>query len=103
MLKSADHGRLPVLRVLGLRKTRGTQVGDWTRRGKYLMATLLPERGVWGVHLRMTGQFQWHPEPSEPCRHTRVRIWNAQEQELRFVDMRSFGEMWWVPQSPWRR
>ena len=76
---------------------RGTQVGDWTRRGKYLMATLLPERGVWGVHLRMTGQFQWHPEPSEPCRHTRVRIWNAQEQELRFVDMRSFGEMWWVP------
>ena len=76
---------------------RGAEVGEWTRRGKYLMATLHPDRGVWGVHLRMTGQFQWHPEPSEPCRHTRVRIWNPQDQELRFVDMRSFGEMWWVP------
>ena len=79
------------------RALRGAEVGDWTRRGKYLMAVLLPDRGIWGVHLRMTGQFQWHPEPSEPCRHTRVRIWNPQEQELRFVDMRSFGEMWWVP------
>ena len=76
---------------------RGAEVGEWRRRGKYLMATLHPDRGVWGVHLRMTGQFQWHPEPSEPCRHTRVRIWNPQDQELRFVDMRSFGEMWWVP------
>jgi formamidopyrimidine-DNA glycosylase len=35
--------------------------------------------------------------PSEPCRHTRVRFWNPAGQELRFVDTRSFGEMWWVP------
>ena len=76
---------------------RGAEVGTWRRRGKYLMASLLEGRGLWGVHLRMTGQFQWHPEPSEPCQHTRVRIWNDQEEELRFVDMRSFGEMWWVP------
>jgi formamidopyrimidine-DNA glycosylase len=45
----------------------------------------------------MTGQFLWMNAPAEPCRHTRVRIWNPQGQELRFVDMRSFGEMWWVP------
>ena len=25
------------------------------------------------------------------------RLWNSKEQELRFVDVRSFGEMWWVP------
>ncbi len=76
---------------------RGAGLGAWSRRGKYLLCNLLPDRGVWGVHLRMTGQFQWHEEPAEPCRHTRVRIWNHQEQELRFVDLRSFGEMWWVP------
>ncbi|MAR05733.1 MAG: DNA-formamidopyrimidine glycosylase [Cyanobium sp. NAT70] len=76
---------------------KGAEVGTWTRRGKYLMAELLPERGTWGVHLRMTGQFQWHSEPTEPCRHTRVRFWNSKDEELRFVDMRSFGEMWWVP------
>ena len=75
----------------------GSRVGDWTRRGKYLMAQLEPDRGVWGVHLRMTGQFQWHRQPSAPCRHTRVRLWNRDGEELRFVDVRSFGEMWWVP------
>ena len=78
---------------------RGAEVGAWSRRGKYLMAALLPDRGTWGVHLRMTGQFQWHPQPSEPCTHTRVRIWNQQDEELRFVDMRSFGEMWWIPEG----
>ena len=81
---------------------QGQSVGEWTRRGKYLMAALhhpetLKTSGVWGVHLRMTGQFQWHDEPIDPCKHTRARFWNEQGQELRFVDMRSFGEMWWVP------
>ena len=66
-------------------------VGQWQRRGKYLMAALEPEGGVWGVHLRMTGQFQWHEQPSEPCKHTRVRLWNSKEEELRFVDVRSLS------------
>jgi formamidopyrimidine-DNA glycosylase len=35
--------------------------------------------------------------PKAPCRHTRVRFWNSNGEELRFVDLRSFGEMWWVP------
>ena len=35
--------------------------------------------------------------PKDPCSHTRVRFWNPEGQELRFVDLRSFGEMWWVP------
>jgi formamidopyrimidine-DNA glycosylase len=75
----------------------GARVGTWSRRGKYLMAALEPNRGIWGVHLRMTGQFQWIEEPNTPCTHTRVRFWNANGDELRFVDVRSFGEMWWVP------
>ena len=84
------------------------RVGDWTRRGKYLYAELhrpglskpdSPEEnaGYWGVHLRMTGQFQWIENDTPPCKHTRVRFWNAKGQELRFVDLRSFAEMWWVP------
>ncbi|MDM7960506.1 MAG: DNA-formamidopyrimidine glycosylase [Synechococcus sp. WH 8007] len=78
----------------------GCSVEQWMRRGKYLMARLTrsgAEAGHWGVHLRMTGQFLWMESPKDPCRHTRVRFWNPQGQELRFVDLRSFGEMWWVP------
>ena len=77
----------------------GATVGTWSRRGKYLMAQLEPNRGSWGVHLRMTGQFQWHAKPAPPCNHTRVRFWNQSNEELRFVDVRSFGEMWWVPEG----
>ena len=76
-------------------------VGQWQRRGKYLMASLQrpdgSDGGHWGVHLRMTGQFLWLEQEREPCRHTRVRFWDAEGRELRFVDIRSFGEMWWVP------
>ena len=78
---------------------QGRQVRQWNRRGKYLIAEL--DQGHWGVHLRMTGQFLWleaerstqHP----PCRHTRVQLWDPQGRELRFIDTRSFAEMWWVP------
>lgn len=78
----------------------GCLVGAWSRRGKYLMAELSRggrAAGHWGVHLRMTGQFLWLEEPREPCRHTRVRCWSPQGQELRFIDVRSFGQMWFVP------
>ena len=78
---------------------KGARVGAWSRRGKYLMAQLEPNRGSWGVHLRMTGQFQWHATPAAPCSHTRVRFWNQNNEELRFVDLRSFGEMWWIPEG----
>ena len=90
----------PPLPELFCSALEGCTVQQWLRRGKYLMANLVRDgqnAGHWGVHLRMTGQFLWMNAPAEPCRHTRVRIWNPQGQELRFVDMRSFGEMWWVP------
>lgn len=88
----------------------GSVVGSWKRRGKYLIATLFRENpsreknskpllmhGWWGVHLRMTGYFEWHTSTKPPCSHTRVRFWNKEGEELRFVDIRSFGQMWWVP------
>ena len=78
----------------------GCRVGAWSRRGKYLMSQLSrggKEAGSWGVHLRMTGQFLWLETPKPACSHTRVQLFAASNQELRFVDTRSFGQMWWVP------
>jgi formamidopyrimidine-DNA glycosylase len=83
----------------------GCHLQGWTRRGKYLIGKLgrgEQAGGHWGVHLRMTGQFLLLParvDPPSPqaCSHTRVRIWNLEGDELRFVDTRSFGQMWWVP------
>lgn len=78
----------------------GCRVGAWSRRGKYLMSELSrggAEAGSWGVHLRMTGQFLWLETPKPACSHTRVQLFAASNQELRFVDTRSFGQMWWVP------
>ena len=81
---------------------QGCQVNLWQRRGKYLIGSLQRQgeaAGSWGVHLRMTGQFLWLEEETPPCSHTRLQLWNRQGQELRFVDTRSFGQMWWVPPS----
>ena len=77
----------------------GATVGAWSRLGKYLIAPPEPNLGSWGLHLRLTGQFQWHAKPAPPGNHTRVRFWNQSNEALRFVDVRSFGEMWWVPEG----
>ncbi len=78
----------------------GNSFGHWQRRGKYLINSLEKERkhlsGWIVVHLRMTGQFQFLKNPIDPCSHTRVRFWNEKNHELRFVDVRNFGQMWWV-------
>ncbi len=80
----------------------GTAIAQWHRRGKYLLAELVhPQDGIaggWlGVHLRMTGQLLW-VNPEDPIqKHTRVRIFLEKNRELRFVDQRTFGQMWWVP------
>jgi len=78
----------------------GCRVGCWSRRGKYLIGQLSrqgEEAGSWGVHLRMTGQFLWLEAPKPTCSHTRVQLFESGGKELRFVDTRSFGQMWWVP------
>ena len=101
---------------------QGNQITTWQRRGKYLLAVL--GKGVgsreWGqggqeenisspsppsppsflgVHLRMTGQLLWLHRDEPLHKHTRVRIFFENDRELRFVDQRTFGQMWWVPQG----
>ena len=78
----------------------GVRLAPWHRRGKYLLSQLSCQgqpAGQLGVHLRMTGRFRWLNREEVPvCPHTRVRFL-GDGKELRFVDPRSFGRMWWVP------
>jgi len=93
---------------------KGSTITTWHRRGKYLLAELIeksegaegdsssptsptPPTGWLGVHLRMTGQLLWLHQDEPLHKHTRVRLFIGDEQELRFVDQRTFGQMWWVP------
>lgn len=89
--------------LLGL---QGAVIVRWHRRGKYLLAQLArpslsqaakTDAGWLGVHLRMTGQLLWLNTADPLSKHTRVRLFFDLNQELRFVDQRTFGQMWWVP------
>lgn len=78
---------------------KGSAIATWYRYGKYLLAELSPSSSPsWlGVHLRMTGQLLFLHRDEPLHKHTRVRLFFGEEQELRFVDQRTFGQMWWVP------
>ncbi|MEM6613019.1 MAG: DNA-formamidopyrimidine glycosylase [Cyanobacteria bacterium P01_C01_bin.72] len=81
---------------------KGKAIAQWHRRGKYLLAELTESAssipaGWLGVHLRMTGQLLWVARNSTLQKHTRVRLFLANEQELRFVDTRTFGKVWYCP------
>jgi formamidopyrimidine-DNA glycosylase len=93
---------------------QGSKIVQWHRRGKYLLAELVQSQsdssltyspqsptpisaGWLGVHLRMTGQLLWMHQDEPLQKHCRVRLFFPNERELRFVDQRTFGQMWWVP------
>ena len=80
-------------------KGKGGEFRDQTPSCSPLPSSfLLPSKAGWlGVHLRMTGQLLW-VNRSEPLqKHARVRLFFQGNQELRFVDQRTFGQMWYVP------
>jgi formamidopyrimidine-DNA glycosylase len=100
-----------------LTKLKGKSIERWYRRGKYLLAELsqcrggapwpallplpglfLPSKIGWlAVHLRMTGQLLWVNRDEPLQKHARIRLFLEGNQELRFVDQRTFGQMWYVP------
>ena len=73
-------------------RLEGAKVKSARRRGKYLLLTL--DTGeVLVVHLRMSGQLL-RAQPKDPVqKHTHVVITFTQGGQLRFVDPRTFGEM----------
>ena len=89
---------------------RTSLIYKWNRRGKYLIAELkevknentqfTPEiaqnNGFLVVHLRMTGYFKFINDSTPPCKHTRIRFFDKNNHELRYIDVRSFGQMWWL-------
>ncbi len=78
-------------------------ISNWERRGKYLIGSLNTKskrkKGFLVVHLRMTGQFKLIYKQMLPCKHTRVRFFEEGGKELRFIDIRNFGQMWYVPST----
>ncbi len=76
-------------------------LGNWKRRGKYLIGSLKTikknSKGFLVVHLRMTGQFKFIDKQTPLCPYTRVRFFDKGGKELRFIDIRNFGQMWYVP------
>ncbi|MGK7877507.1 MAG: DNA-formamidopyrimidine glycosylase [Xenococcaceae cyanobacterium] len=83
------------------RGIEGGAIADWQRRGKYLLAQLSSPSsqgaGWLGIHLRMSGQLLWLNRDEPLQKHARVRLFLGETQELRFVDTRTFGKLWWVP------
>ncbi|EEE39974.1 DNA-formamidopyrimidine glycosylase [Prochlorococcus marinus] len=86
----------------------------WNRRGKYLIAELKKlgnengrfplekfskKNGFLIVHLRMTGYFKFIDCSAQPCKHTRIRVFDNKNNELRYIDVRSFGQMWWIKEG----
>jgi formamidopyrimidine-DNA glycosylase len=79
-----------------LQEIQNRKIDSWSRRGKYLLAHFQDCDACLGVHLRMSGQLLWLSQDINLHKHTRIRLFFANNQELRFVDTRTFGKIWWV-------
>ncbi|MGH9286539.1 MAG: bifunctional DNA-formamidopyrimidine glycosylase/DNA-(apurinic or apyrimidinic site) lyase [Acidimicrobiales bacterium] len=74
-------------------KLEGRKVGPVERKGKYLLIGL-DGAEVLVVHLGMSGQLLRVKNPKDPLgRHTHVVITFTQGGQVRFVDPRTFGEL----------
>lgn len=75
---------------------QGREVAALKRRGKYLLLELSGDKTL-VVHLRMTGQFTYCRPESKREKHTHVVFTLSDGHELRYVDIRQFGEMHLLP------
>ncbi len=71
---------------------QGLRITGTGRRGKYLWLTT--DRGALMVHLRMSGQVLLHIPADPVALHTHVVLDLDDGAQIRFVDPRTFGEMW---------
>ena len=77
--------------------TTGRMIRAVDRRGKFLR--IVTEGGCIVVHLRMTGRLLVTPcgYPAEP--HTHVVLTLENGWELRFIDPRRFGRLWFISET----
>jgi formamidopyrimidine-DNA glycosylase len=73
----------------------GKKIAGISRRGKYLLILLSGEYTL-VIHLRMTGQLVYTKKPEPLPKHTHV-IFQLDEGELRFTDIRQFGRIHLLP------
>ncbi len=77
----------------------GATITGFDRTGKYLLMRL--DRGTTVVaHMGMSGQLLLMDSGTEPPRHTHVAFGFDRGPDLRFVDPRTFGQMFAVPTGP---
>lgn len=75
-----------------IKRLEGTKITGVSRRGKYLLLTLDSD-DVLVVHLRMSGQLLRAANKDPVVKHTHVVIGFTQHGQLRYVDPRTFGEV----------
>ena len=109
----------PTEKDVFIKGLKNSLLNKWDRRGKYLIAQLKKferndirfpcgksskNNGSLIVHLRMTGYFKFIDGSTQPCKHTRIRLFDYKNNELRYIDVRSFGQMWWIKEglSPYK-
>jgi formamidopyrimidine-DNA glycosylase len=89
----AVHGRRSTRRHPETFVLSGRTLSSFERRGKYLLVGLAPGTDVLVIHLRMSGQLLVC-SPSTPLpKHAHVVITLTDGREIRFVDPRTFGEL----------
>jgi formamidopyrimidine-DNA glycosylase len=76
-------------------RLEGAKITGVDRKGKYLLLTLDTD-DVIVVHLRMSGQLLRVPNKEPTIKHTHVVVTFTQGGQLRFVDPRTFGEVFVV-------
>ena len=85
---------------------KGSLLYKWNRRGKYLIAELKKienenirspveklsqKNGFLVVHLRMTGYFKFINNSTQPCKHTRIRVFDKKNNDCHsFLDLGVF-------------
>jgi formamidopyrimidine-DNA glycosylase len=83
-----------------LERLRGARLGTAGRIGKFLLVPLDDGSESLVIHLRMSGQLLLTTPDRPLAKHTHAVLGLSDGRELRFVDPRTFGELFVVPAGP---
>ena len=78
-------------------RLRGARLGEAGRIGKFLLVPLDDGAETLIIHLRMSGQLLLTAPDRPLARHTHAVVGLSDGRELRFVDPRTFGELFVAP------